>query len=242
MPKGPLLLYPEGVKPPLTEAQEDYLKAILLLEEEGGRATTQALAEALGVRPASVTEMLKKLAELGLVRHTPYRGAELTPLGRRVALEVVRHHRLLETFLHQALGYSWEEVHAEAERLEHHISEAFEHRIAELLGHPERDPHGDPIPGPGLELGLDEGMGLLQAPLGQARLLRVLAQDPDTLNLLAQLGLRPGREVKILERSPEGIRLKVGRKTYLLPISLARALRVQSAVAPPSTGSTTPVT
>ena len=242
MPKGPLLLYPEGVKPPLTEAQEDYLKAILLLEEEGGRATTQALAEALGVRPASVTEMLKKLAELGLVRHTPYRGAELTPLGRQVALEVVRHHRLLETFLHQALGYSWEEVHAEAERLEHHISEAFEHRIAELLGHPERDPHGDPIPGPGLELGLDEGMGLLQAPLGQARLLRVLAQDPDTLNLLAQLGLRPGREVEILERSPEGIRLKVGRKTYLLPLSLARALRVQSAVAPPSTGSTTPVT
>jgi len=230
------------VKPPLTEAQEDYLKAILLLEEEGGRATTQALAEALGVRPASVTEMLKKLAELGLVRHTPYRGAELTPLGRRVALEVVRHHRLLETFLHQALGYSWEEVHAEAERLEHHISEAFEHRIAELLGHPERDPHGDPIPGPGLELGLDEGMGLLQAPLGQARLLRVLAQDPDTLNLLAQLGLRPGQEVEILERSPEGIRLKVGRKTYLLPLSLARALRVQSAVAPPSTGSTTPVT
>ncbi|MER3451145.1 MAG: DtxR family transcriptional regulator [Thermus sp.] len=230
------------MKPPLTEAQEDYLKAILLLEEEGGRATTQALAEALGVRPASVTEMLKKLAELGLVRHTPYRGAELTPLGRQVALEVVRHHRLLETFLHQALGYSWEEVHAEAERLEHHISEAFEHRIAELLGHPERDPHGDPIPGPGLELGLDEGMGLLQAPLGQARLLRVLAQDPDTLNLLAQLGLRPGQEVEILERSPEGIRLKVGRKTYLLPLSLARALRVQSAVAPPSTGSTTPVT
>ncbi|KGQ22476.2 metal-dependent transcriptional regulator [Thermus filiformis] len=227
---------------PLTEAQEDYLKAILLLEEKGGRATTQALAGFLGVRPASVTEMLKKLAELGLVRHTLYRGAELTPLGRQVALEVVRHHRLLETFLHQALGYGWEEVHAEAERLEHHISEAFERRIAELLGHPERDPHGDPIPGPGLELEPEEGLGLLEAPLGRARLLRVLAQDPDTLTLLAQLGLRPGRELELLERSSEGVRLRVGRKTYLLPTALAGALRVQSAVEPPSTGSTAPVT
>lgn len=216
----------------MTEAQEDYLKAILLLEEEEGRATTQALAGFLKVRPASVTEMLKKLAELGLVHHTPYRGAGLTPLGRRVALEVLRHHRLLETFLHQALGYGWEEVHAEADRLEHHISEAFERRIAELLGHPERDPHGDPIPSPGLELGPEEGVGLLEAPLGPARLLRVLAQDSDTLSLLAGLGLRPGQELELLEKGREGVRLRVGGKTYLLPPTLAQALKVQSAKEP----------
>ncbi|MGQ9692253.1 MAG: metal-dependent transcriptional regulator [Thermaceae bacterium] len=220
------------MRPPLTESQEDYLKAILLLEERGGRATTQALSSLLQVRPASVTEMLKRLAELGLVLHAPYRGAELTPLGRRIALEVLRHHRLLETFLHQTLGYAWEEVHEEAERLEHHISEAFEQRIAELLGHPERDPHGDPIPGPGLEPIPPEGINLLEAPLGQVRLLRVLAQDPATLNSLAQLDLLPGNTLEVLEKIPEGIRLRVGEKIHTLPTELAKTLQVQNEGSP----------
>ncbi|MCS7219398.1 MAG: metal-dependent transcriptional regulator, partial [Thermus sp.] len=124
-------------RPPLSEAQEDYLKQLFLLQEAlGGAVPTQALAERLGVRPPSATGMLKKLAALGLVEHLPYRGARLTEAGQRVALEVLRHHRLLEAYLHRALGYGWEEVHQEAERLEHVISEAFEERIAELLGHP----------------------------------------------------------------------------------------------------------
>ena len=114
-------------RPPLSEAQEDYLKQLFLLEaERQGPVPTQALAERLGVKPPSVTEMLKKLSALGLVEHAPYRGARLTEAGRRIALEVLRHHRLLEAYLHQALGYGWEEVHQEAERLEHVISEAFE--------------------------------------------------------------------------------------------------------------------
>ena len=114
-------------RPPLTEAQEDYLKHLFLLEEAlGGPVPTQALAERLSVKPPSVTEMLKKLKALGLLEHEPYRGARLTERGRKVALEVLRHHRLLEAYLHQALGYGWEEVHQEAERLEHVISEDLE--------------------------------------------------------------------------------------------------------------------
>ncbi len=159
----------EMARPPLSEAQEDYLKQLLLLEEAlGSPVSTQALAERLGVKPPSVTGMLKKLSALGLVAHAPYRGARLTEAGRRVALEVLRHHRLLETYLHQALGYGWEEVHQEAERLEHVISEDLEERIAEALGHPPFDPHGDPIPTRELALPQGRGLPLAEAPLGGA--------------------------------------------------------------------------
>ena len=136
----------EAARPELSEAQEDYLKQIFLLEEDGSRVATQALAGRLGVRPASVTEMVGRLAHLGLVEHARYQGVSLTPIGRRIALEMLRHHRLLETYLVRELGYDWDEVHDEAERLEHVISERFERRIAEAMGHPTRDPHGDPIP------------------------------------------------------------------------------------------------
>jgi DtxR family transcriptional regulator, Mn-dependent transcriptional regulator len=128
----------------LSPQSEDYLKAIYSLGTD--RVNTQSLADRLEVKPGSVTEMLKRLAELGLVEHKPYYGARLTPAGERIALELIRHHRLLESYLHQALGYALEDVHREAERLEHHISEEFEARISELLGHPTHDPHGDPIP------------------------------------------------------------------------------------------------
>ena len=143
----------------LSEAVQDYLKAIWKLGRNG-RVTTSAIADKLSVSPASATAMLKKLASLGLVEHERYHGATLTESGERIALEVVRHHRLLELYLMQSLGLGWDEVHAEAERLEHHLSEQVEQRIDALLGHPTHDPHGDPIPTAELEI----------APLG-ARLL-----------------------------------------------------------------------
>src|ERR671935_1857144 len=140
----------------LSEAVQDYLKAIWKLEREGP-ATTSALAAKLEVTPASATAMVKKLAGLGLVEHERYRGVRLTASGERMALEVVRHHRLLELYLMQALGLGWDEVHAEAERLEHHLSEEVEARMDAALGFPTRDPHGDPIPS--RELVLPGGAG-----------------------------------------------------------------------------------
>ena len=127
----------------LSPPMEDYLKAIYMIHERDAAVTTTAIATALSVTPASVTGMIKKLAELKLVRHTPYQGVELTKAGEKVALEIVRHHRLLELFLIEALGYSWDEVHAEADVLEHVISEEFEERVAARLGYPVVDPHGD---------------------------------------------------------------------------------------------------
>ena len=214
-------------RPPLTEAQEDYLKHLFLLEEAlGGPVPTQALAERLSVKPPSVTEMLKKLKALGLLEHEPYRGARLTERGRKVALEVLRHHRLLEAYLHQALGYGWEEVHQEAERLEHVISEDLEERIAEYRGHPPFDPHGDPIPTKDLTRPSSKALPLTEAPLGRARVARALAQDRGTLNLLARLGLVPGKPLRILERG-EGVRVEVEGEVYLLPRALAQAVGVE---------------
>ncbi|MDQ1605624.1 MAG: DtxR family transcriptional regulator, Mn-dependent transcriptional regulator, partial [Actinomycetota bacterium] len=133
----------------MTTAAEDYLKALLLEQGEGAEpalVSTNSLAARLGVTAASATNMLKRLSGLGLVMHAPYKGASLTPSGRQVALEVIRHHRLLETYLAEALGVPWDEVHAEAEVLEHVLSERLEERIASLLGDPRFDPHGHPIP------------------------------------------------------------------------------------------------
>ena len=132
---------------PLSQTAEDYLKEIYKLQTEQGRATTSALAERVGVSPPSATAMLKKLAELKLVRHEPYRGVTLTPAGERVAIEIIRHHRLLEQYLSETLGLPVAAVHAEADRLEHALSEELEARIDESLGFPTHDPHGDPIPG-----------------------------------------------------------------------------------------------
>ncbi|RDI95032.1 metal-dependent transcriptional regulator [Meiothermus sp. QL-1] len=221
-------------RPPLSEAQEDYLKQVLLLGCGSGSerledtlpVSTQALADRMGVRPASVTGMLKKLAEMGLVEYEAYRGVRLTPAGYRVALEVLRHHRLLEAYLHQALGYGWEEVHLEAERLEHHISEALEARIAEWLGHPSHDPHGDPIPRADLTLPPGPRGQRLSAlsPGARGTVARVATQDQDTLNLFAHLGLRPGALVELLEHTPKGSRVRTEQERYFLPSSLAELL------------------
>lgn len=213
-------------RPELSEAQEDYLKQIFLLGGEAARVSTQSLARKLRVKPASVTEMVGRLAQLDLVEHAPYHGVQLTDAGRRVALEMLRHHRLLETFLVEALGYQWDQVHEEAERLEHVISERFEERIAEAMGHPTHDPHGDPIPLKDLSLpAVIASVPLLQLPVGyRGTLVRVGAQDPDNLSLLRRLGLAPGSTVEVVSDEERGIRIRVGEDRFLLPASLAEAL------------------
>lgn len=210
----------------LTEAQEDYLKQMLLIGGDGGRVSTQALAERLRVRPASVTEMVGRLVHLGLVEHAPYRGVWLTGAGRSVALEMLRHHRLLETYLVDVLGYTWDQVHEEAERLEHVISERFEERIAEVLGHPTHDPHGDPIPN--LDLSMPKAVAevpLSDLPIGlRSRVVRVDAQDAESLATIGRMGLVPGSTVEIVEEQKSTIRVRVEDQVFVLSPALARQL------------------
>ncbi|HSR47404.1 MAG TPA: metal-dependent transcriptional regulator [Anaerolineales bacterium] len=209
---------------------QDYLKAIYELERRTGGASTNAIAEALGVRPASVTGMLKKLASMKLIRHTPYQGARLTPRGEKIALEVVRHHRLLELFLIEVLGYSWDEVHHEADRLEHFISEDFEDRLAARLGHPEVDPHGDPIPAKDGTLA-DPCQNRLDqlAPGATARIARVDDRDPARLRHAAELGLIPSAQVTLLETDPYGgsLRLRIEKQERSVGPELARWIYVE---------------
>ncbi len=218
-----------------TEAVEDYLKAIYLLESAGRAASTAALAAHLEVSAPSVTGMLKKLASLKLVRHVPYRGVSLTMAGRRIALEVIRHHRLLERYLAEALGYPWEKVHAEAERLEHHISEEFEDRIAAWLGHPVTDPHGDPIPDKDGTLPRQTGLRLTEAGAGEAVVIeRVAAQDAGQLNYLGSLGLRPEAAVTFLGQAPyDGpVHVRVGTTEHHVGVNLARQIFVRRVASP----------
>jgi DtxR family transcriptional regulator, Mn-dependent transcriptional regulator len=214
----------------LSPQSEDYLKAIYSLG--GDRVNTQALADRLEVKPGSVTEMLKRLADLGLVEHKPYYGARLTPAGERIALELIRHHRLLESYLHQALGYALEDVHREAEKLEHHISEEFEARISELLGHPTHDPHGDPIPT--LEGKLPEFATRAMLDVSENEevcLGRVSEKDPDFLRLVVSLGLIPGARVKVIHvaKASGTITLEVaGTVQHTLSLEAARKLWVEN--------------
>jgi len=216
----------EGFRPSLSEAQEDYLKQIFILSEGRQKVGTQTLAHRLEVRPASVTEMVHRLDQLGYVEHTPYQGVSLTGKGRRVALEMLRHHRLLETYLVQKLGYSWDQVHEEAERLEHVISERFEARIAEAMGHPTHDPHGDPIPAEDLTMPGDTSpVNLAELAAGaHAVVARVGAQDRDNLDLLGRLGLAPGSSVEVIKAEGTALRVRVGGESVLLPGYLAERL------------------
>jgi DtxR family Mn-dependent transcriptional regulator len=190
-------------EPALTDAIQDYLKEIYKLRADAGKVTTTTLAKRLGVSPASVSAMVKKLAALGLVEHVPYRGVDLTPAGERVALEVVRHHRLLELYLAVTLGVAVESVHAEADRLEHVLSEELEARIDSALGYPTHDPHGDPIPDAGLKLEAERELRPLSAlaPGEEATILRV-PDDDELLPRLSGLGLVPGRRVTVRKRRP----------------------------------------
>ncbi len=175
-----------------------YLKVLYQLAEQGKAATTTTVAAWMGVRASSVTEMFQRLQRQGLVRYHPYRGAELTPAGWKRALEVVRHHRLLELYLYRHLGYSLERVHAEAERLQSAISEELEERIAQLLGEPAYDPHGDPIPGRDGSIPPVSGIPLAAAPLGQEAVVRrVLDSSEAALGELVQSGLLPQRRCRL---------------------------------------------
>ena len=189
-----------------SEAVEDYAKAIHALHERDGTAvSTSALAERLGVSPGSVTAMLKRMVEMGLVVHEPYHGVTLTGPGERVALEVIRHHRLLEAYLSEALGMPWDRVHDEAEVLEHYFSEELEERIAAALGDPSFDPHGDPIPDRALEVEEAEGVALARLEPGAAgTFTRVSDSDPAMLRYLAERGIRPGARLQVRERQPFG--------------------------------------
>jgi DtxR family transcriptional regulator, Mn-dependent transcriptional regulator len=189
-----------------SEAVEDYAKTIFGLERrEEGPVTTSSLAGRLGVAPASVTAMLKRMAEAGLVQHEPYRGVRLTAAGRKVALEVIRHHRLIESYLAEALGMPWDRVHAEAEVLEHYISEELEERIATALGDPDFDPHGDPIPSRDLKISAEQGTSLSTLEPGQrGTFSRVSDSDSAMLRYLAERGIRPGADLSVTERQPFG--------------------------------------
>lgn len=192
-----------AVKKNLSPAHEDYLKAIYMLMANGGEVNNSALANYLEVSPASTTNMVKKLAELELVEYTPYQSVTLTEAGERIALEVLRHHRLLELYLHQKLNLPWDQVHAEAERLEHVISEALEDAMASALDNPTIDPHGDPIPSKDGRIEKIEAEPLSIAELNRPyRIVRVRVQDPDRLNYLGGLGLYPNAVITLLKRAP----------------------------------------
>jgi DtxR family Mn-dependent transcriptional regulator len=219
---------------PITPAMQDYLKAVFRLSATGPVAT-QHLADELGVTAPSATNMAKRLHEQGLLNHEPYHGVTLTPEGRRAALDVVRRHRLLETYLAEAVGMSWDEVHDEAERLEHHLSDRLEARLDSLLGFPDTDPHGDPIPRADAVVPPDPT--LLQTPAGaEGTVSRVSDRDPEQLRYLGSLGIVPGARVTVIEHLPfEGpVRIRVltpdddiGQE-HVLGRVLAEAVRLAS--------------
>src|SRR5437870_12073130 len=191
------------VNPPLTRSVEDYLKVIYHLSSQGGFATTSDIAGMLEVAPPSVSGMVKRLSDTGLIGHVPYRGVQLTAQGRREALRMIRRHRILELFLTQQLGYDWDGVHAEAERLEHAVSDGLIERMANALGQPQYDPHGDPIPTAAGEIEETELMPLADAPVGaKLELRQVGTQDAARLHYFAEQGLTPGVLLTVGERQP----------------------------------------
>jgi DtxR family transcriptional regulator, Mn-dependent transcriptional regulator len=217
---------------------QDYAKAVYALEARKGAAvSTNELAERLGVTPGSVSAMVRKLSEAGLVEHEPYHGVRLTAQGRRVALEVLRHHRLLELFLAKELGMPWDRVHAEAEVLEHVLSEELEELIAARLGDPTTDPHGDPIPT--VEFGIEERQtrSLDELTAGDAgRFVRVSDSDPQMLRYLAEHGIAIGQRLEVVERQPFGgpvfvrfpLQGRRGEREHAIGGALARAMRIES--------------
>jgi DtxR family Mn-dependent transcriptional regulator len=213
----------------ITPAMEDYLKAIYRIEQDGHPVTTQRLADDLALSGASITNMMKRLNDLKLLVHSPYRGVALTETGNRVALEVIRHHRLLELFLAEALGFDIDKVHQEADRLEHHVSEEFEARMERALGYPEFDPHGDPIPHRNGSLPTIPDVALPE--LGDATsgvVSRVSDRHPEHLRHIDSLGIRPGVHLTLLEHASSGdivhVRLDSGDQD--IPVTIAAGIRV----------------
>lgn len=215
----------------LTHAIEDYLKEIYLLTQSGERASTTQLSERLEVTPASVTGMLKRLSTSSppLLVYRKHHGVKLTPEGENVALEIIRHHRLLESFLHETLEYSWDEVHAEADRLEHVISEDFEERIARMLDNPLHDPHGHPIPTSDLRLPEPSTVYLGDLRSGQKAIIKSIEnQDPAFLRYLKEIGLTPKASVAVLDYSPfdDNLHLQVGDHDVVVGSKVTRKIFV----------------
>lgn len=216
-------------KPELSEAIQDYLKEIYKLQADNGRATTTQIAKRLHVAPSSATAMLKKLAALGLAEHARYRGVVLTDGGERVALEVIRHHRLLEQYLAETLGLSIDAVHAEADRLEHALSEELEARIDQSLGYPTHDPHGDPIPNAALQLQPSALRVLADLVPGErAAIRRVPDRDTELLRYLSELSLVPGCDVEVVGAAPfDGpMTITSGGREHAISRELAREIGV----------------
>jgi DtxR family Mn-dependent transcriptional regulator len=215
----------------ISHAMQDYLKSIFELAGESGLASTSDLALRLKVTPASVTGMAKKLADLHLVDHEPYRGVRLSPSGARIALEMIRHHRLIELYLAEALGVPWDQVHAEAERLEHVISEDLEQRMAQVLGDPSHDPHGAPIPSTDGRIAASESTARL-ADCAAGVTMEVIEVDdhnPAILRFLASHGIRPRVMVEVVRVEPFGgpVVVRVGRATCSVGLEAARDVRVR---------------
>ncbi|HUG40331.1 MAG TPA: metal-dependent transcriptional regulator [Longimicrobiales bacterium] len=213
-----------------TPAVEDYLKAIYQLSEGDAAVGTSAIADRLGVAPGSVTGMLKRLGRQGLVEHERYQGARLTESGRREAIRMIRRHRVLELFMVEILGYTWDQVHAEAERLEHAVSDGLVDRMARVLGDPESDPHGHPIPSSAGQIRVAELPTLAELGPGEhATLRRVSDEDPQALRYMARLNLVPGVHLEVLEHTPfKGpMRVRVGHREEMIGLELAARLRVE---------------
>jgi DtxR family Mn-dependent transcriptional regulator len=216
----------------LSDVMEDYLKAIYTLQtEHGPPVSTSDVADLLSKTPPTVTSMLGKLEERGLVTREKYKGVELTAEGETVALEVIRHHRLLEAYLAEHLDYDWSEVHDEADALEHHISEEFERRVAEALGDPEVDPHGDPIPSADLTpLDADDSTRLDDHDVGDSVVVaRVSDRDEEELQYLSDAGITPGTRLEVVDVAPFGmvtVRVGTGDREQSLPEAVARSVRV----------------
>ena len=215
---------------PLTRSVEDYLKVIWSLSPEGRPASTNDIAHRLELSAASVSGMIKRLSEQGLLEHVPYKGVQLTDEGRRVALRMVRRHRIIEAYLVGFLGYSWDRVHAEAERLEHAVSDELVERMSRALGHPAADPHGDPIPTADLAIEEVAWTPLPDVAAGElVELRRVASEEPDRLRYLGSMGLQPGATIMVLARQPfrGPMTLDVDGRECLIGHELAQSIFVE---------------
>ncbi|GAA0659731.1 metal-dependent transcriptional regulator [Salarchaeum japonicum] len=216
----------------LSDVMEDYLKTIYMLQREHGPPVrTSTVADALDVTSPTVTSMLENLEDRGFLVREKYKGVELTEDGEAVALEVLRHHRLLEAYLAEHLDYEWSEVHDEADALEHHISEEFERRVADALGDPRVDPHGDPIPSEDLTLAEDDTVSLASAEPGDSVVVaRVSDRDDEELRYLSEVGVEPGTALTVTDTTPIGtLVLDIDGETVTLPESVAATIRVRPA-------------